>query len=209
MRNALIICLAVFSIVGCLCGCSKEPAATQPPAETPEVTQSQTPETIPADTPSQPEHPHVTQPQMETPSQPILPQETSPQPTKPQAPESWAENATVPAAGTLIDNLVCAYTIDNGQEKVLSNPTASFFYHYIRTVRSNAQQQKPPANGDDSNQQNRIHLSFRIDQKEITYVTVYADDHASIPVTLGFPVYNYFQFEEGTYNTLLNTLNKQ
>ena len=217
MKKLLIILMSLFLLAGCFCGCAEEPENATPevtqateenaPAEsTPEESQAATPSatappaTLPSGAPQsvkpQATTPAVTTPQATTPGA-TEPEATQPQPTKPQ-------HTTVPA-GIIIENLICTYSIGNGSEKTIDNPVASDLYQYLTEARSNAQKKNPTSN----NNTEVIHISFKIGEKEIRWMDIYADDYAAIPMTVELPSTQFYLFPSGTYQTILNTLNAQ
>lgn len=216
MKKCLILLLSLSLLIGCICGCDRDPGQSAP--ETTQATGSG--ETAPSE--SQPAEGQATAPQATVahatePQQgqaPTVPQGSNPQSTQPQEtedtdpPETKPANATVPAAGTVIENLVCSYSIGNGSQKTISNPTASHLYHYIRQARSKAQQETPTTGDSAEAEKTALHLSFKIGEKEIARLDLYADDYASIPLTVELPPAQFYLFASGTYQAILNTLNK-
>ena len=228
MRKFLILLLLFSLLAGCICGCAKAPEET-----TPQVTEGSTPsenkpldykpvgekptEAQPAETaptepvvtappatvpPGAPQKPQATQPQEGNELPELELTETEPQATKPQT--TKPQKATVPATGNIIDNLTCTYSIDGGSEKTIENPTASDLYAYIRQARSQAQKKTPSS----SSNSGVIHFSFKIGEKEISWLDLYADNYASIPLTVELPTTQFYQFPNGTYEAIMNTLNQ-
>lgn len=207
MKRFWILLLLLFLLIGCICGCTQEPAESVP--ETSSTAEANTPlEHNPTE--NQSAQPSETAPPVTSPSgapqpnkpQATEPQETTQQPTEPQA--TKPQKATVPATGTMIDNLTCTYSIGGGSEKTVENPISSDLYAYIRQARSNAQQKNPVNN----NNNQAIRFSFKIGEKEISWLELYSDDYAAIPVTVELPRTQFYLFPNGTYQTILNTLNQ-
>ena len=216
MKKLFVLLLSLFLLAGCICGCSEEPENTTPditqateenaPAESaPEESQAATPSatappaTLPPGAPK-PVEPQPTTSPAATPEATVpgatTPLETEPVETKPQ-------NATVPPFGAYIENLTCTYSIGNGSQKTIQNPTASHLYQFIRQARSKAEKRNPSGNENAE----VIHFSFKIGEKEISWLDIYADDYAAIPLTVELPATQFYLFPSGTYQTILNTLN--
>ena len=213
MKKILILLLAAILLLGCICGCSGEPEQTEP-----QGTEENKPENEPlAQKPVEskpaegqiiePTQPVVTAPPATTPpGAPQKPQATEPPATDPQTTEpqeTKPQKNTVPATGELIENLTCTFSIDGGAEKTLENPTASDLYAYIRQARSQADKKNPTSESSSG----VIHFSFKIGDKEISWLELYADNYASIPLTVELPGTQFYLFPKGTYQTVLNTLN--
>ena len=146
--------------------------------------------------------PAITQPvesaPAETEAQDTQPTETAPQPTKPV-------QATVPAAGAIIDNLTCTITVGKGSPKTIENPTASHFYQYVKEARSGAVQKDPPF--DNANVESSVlHISFQLNGKEVRRLDIYEDDYASIPLSLEYEAAKFYEFPSGTYQTICNSI---
>lgn len=226
MKKFLILLLAAILLLGCVCGCSDTVEETQP-----QVTEESQPENKPLDhkpvgnkpTESESTEPVATQPLVTAPpptqpsgapqkpqstQPPVIdsfttePQTTEPQETKPQ--ETKPQKTTVPATGEIIKDLTCTISIDGGSEQVIENPTASDFYAYIRSARSQADRRNPSSEGSSG----VIHFSFKIGEKEISWLDLYPDDYAAIPLTVELPTTQFYLFPSGTYQTIMNTLNK-
>ena len=213
MKRIFVLLIALFLLAG-ICGCSEKPETTAPDATLPTVdnapVQSQPEESQdakPVATAPQPTlppgAPQGVKPQPTTP-QPAAPQATAPGATEPAATEPQAtkpQHATVPA-GIIVKQLTCIYSIGNGSEKVVENPVASDLYQFVCEARSNAVRRNPSGTGNTE----VIHLSFKMGEKVIRWMDIYADDYAAIPVTVELPTTQFYLLPSGTYQTILNTL---
>lgn len=215
MKKCLILLLAAILLLGCVCGCAGEPEETVPQATEGNAASENKPldhkpvENKPTEGQiAEPTQPPVTAPPATAPSgAPQKPQATEPSATDPQASEPQAtkpQKTTVPATGSIIENLTCTFSIDGGSETTVENPTASDLYAYIRQARSQADKKNPSSESSSG----VIRFSFKIGEKEISWLDLYADDYAAIPLTVELPSTQFYRFPGGTYQTIMNTLTK-